>query len=405
MNVQNKIPARKSEPRVITGNAAAAYGVMLCRPDVLASYPITPQTEVVEQLARFKADGLIDAETIEVEGENSAMNAVTAAASAGGRAFTATSSYGLAFMYDAMMVAASYRSPVVMANVNRETPGILAVSCGQQDMITVRDSGWIQIVVEDCQEILDSMIMAFRLAEDYDIQLPVMVNYDGYYVSFSAEAVKIPAIEDVDEYLSVLKRQPQRIKLVPGKPLGIGTHGILLGYTELRYKHMAALERAKAKFDEIDKEFGDFFGRSYGGQIEEYRCEDAEIILLTSGSAAGTARVVIDAKREQGLKVGLIKLRMFRPFPQEKLIQALKGKKAVGVLDRSIGFGWNCGPIYMETRALAPEMGIMPILGFIDGLANIDITIPHIEKMIDNIRTASQGKPYQKVTWMSLEEE
>jgi pyruvate ferredoxin oxidoreductase alpha subunit len=395
---------RKIETRVITGNAAAAYGVMLCRPDVMAAYPITPQTEVVEQLARFKADGQLDAETIEVEGENSAMNTVTAACCAGARAFTATSSYGLAFMYDAMMVTASYRAPVVMVNVNRETPGILAVSCGQQDMISVRDSGWIQIIVENCQEILDSIIMAFRLAEDFDILLPVMVNYDGYYISYSAEAVNIPAIGDVDEYLSVLNKQPQRMLLAPGKPLGIGTHGLLLPYTELRYKHMQALEKSKTKFDQIDREFGDFFGRSYGGQIEEYRCEDAEIILVTSGSATGTARTVIDVKREQGLKVGLVKLRMFRPFPQEKLAHVLRGKKAIGVLDRSIGFGWNCGPIFMETRALAPEIGLTPMLSFIDGLANMDIKISNIERMVDDIYAASQGKPYQKVTWISLEE-
>jgi pyruvate ferredoxin oxidoreductase alpha subunit len=394
---------RKSESRVITGNAAAAYGVRLCRPDVVALYPITPQTEVVEQLARFKADGQLEAEMIEVEGENSAMNAVAAASTSGARVFTATSSYGLVFMYDAMLIASSYRAPVVMANVNRETPGILAVSCGQQDMISVRDSGWIQIIVEDCQEILDSMIMAFRLAEDYDILLPVMVNYDGYYVSYSAENVNMPAIEDVDDYLSVLKKQPERMKLVPGKGLGAGSHGILLPYTELRYKHMAALERAKAKFDQVDREFADYFGRSYGGQIEEYRCEDAEIILLTSGSATGTARTVIDARREQGLKVGLVKLRMFRPFPQERLIQVLRGKKAIGVLDRSIAFGWNCGPIYMETRALVAEIGLIPMLSFIDGLANIDITVANIESMIDDIYAASQGKPFQKVTWISLE--
>ena len=219
----------EGDTRVITGNAAAAYAVMLCRPDVIASYPITPQTEVVEQLSRFRADGLIEAEMIEVEGENSAMNAVTAAACAGARTFTATSSYGLAFMYDAMMVTASYRAPVVMVNVNRETPGILAVSCGQQDMISVRDSGWIQLIVEDCQEIMDTVIMAFRLAEDYDIQLPVMLNYDGYYVSYSAEAVKIPAQEEVDGFLAALAEQPRRMTLVPGKPLGIGTHGLLLG--------------------------------------------------------------------------------------------------------------------------------------------------------------------------------
>jgi pyruvate/2-oxoacid:ferredoxin oxidoreductase alpha subunit len=396
---------RKGQSRVITGNAAAAYGAMLCRPDVIAIYPITPQSEVGEQLARFKADGLIDAEMVEVEGENSAMNTVAAAALAGGRVFTGTSSYGLVFMYDALLETAGHRSPVVMANVNRETPGILAVSCGQQDMISTRDSGWIQLIVEDNQEILDTLIMCYRLAEDYDIQLPVMLNYDGYYVSYSAESVNIPAQEEVDSYLAALSRQPERMKLVPGSPQALGTHGILLGYTEMRYKHMAALERAKAKFDQVDKEFGAIFGRSYGGQIEEYKCEDAEIILVTSGSAAGTAKVVVDKQREQGLRIGLVKIRMYRPFPREKLTHVLKGKRAVGVLDRSIGFGLNCGPMYMETRALGHETGYMPMLSFIDGLANIDITAANVERMVRDIEAAGRGKAYQEVTWISLEEQ
>jgi pyruvate ferredoxin oxidoreductase alpha subunit len=397
--------ASKGESRVITGNAAAAYGAMLCRPDVIAIYPITPQSEVGEQLSRFKADGVIDAEMVEVEGENSAMNTVAAATIAGGRAFTGTSSYGLVFMYDALLETASRRAPVVMANVNRETPGILAVSCGQQDMISTRDSGWIQLIVEDCQEILDTLIMSFRLAEDYDIQLPVMLNYDGYYVSYSAEAVKIPALNEVDDYLSVLKKQPQRMKLIPGQALGCGTHGILLGYTELRYKHMEAMERAKAKFDQIDLEFGEYFGRSYGGQIEAYRAEDAEVVLVTSGSAAGTAKVVVDARRAEGLKIGVVKIRMYRPFPSEKLAPVLKGKKAVGVLDRSIGFGLNSGPMFNEVRALSPEIGLMPMLSFIDGLANIDITSANVDKMFRLVAEAAEGKPYQKVTWMSLEEQ
>ena len=395
---------RKGEIKVITGNAAAAYGAMLCRPDVVASYPITPQTEVVEQLSRFHADGILDAEVVEVEGENSAMNIVAAAIIAGGRAFTATSSWGLAFMYDALLQAAGFRAPVVMANVNREMPGILAVSCGQQDMVSTRDSGWIQMAVENCQEILDSIIMAFRLAEDIDIQLPVMVNYDGFYLSFLAEAVEIPLREDADQFLAPLKLQPERTKLDPKRPLGCGTHGILIGFMELRYKHCAALERAKQKLDEIDREFGEFFGRSYGGQIEEYRTEDAEIVVITSGSAAGTARTVVDAKRAEGVKVGLVKLRLFRPFPRERLARALKGKKAVGVIDRSVCFGWNCGPIYMELRAVAPDIGFIPMMSFIDGLANMDITTPHIERVVDDVYAASQGKPYQEVTWIPLEE-
>ncbi len=396
--------ARKGEIKVITGNAAAAYGAMLCRPDVVASYPVTPQTEVGEQLARFHADGILDAEMVEVEGESSSMNITAAATLAGGRAFTATSSWGLMFMYDAMLQAAGFRAPVVMANANRETPGILAVSCGQQDMVSTRDSGWVLIVVENCQEILDSVIMAFRLAEDIEIQLPVMVNYDGFYLSYLAEAVEIPAREDVDRFLAPLKLQPERTKLVPERPLGCGTHGILVEFMELRYKHCAALDRAKQKLDEIDKEFGEIFGRSYGGQIEEYRTEDAEIVVLTSGSAAGTARTVIDTKRAEGLKVGLIKLRVFRPFPRERLTQALKGKKAIGVIDRSVCFGWNCGPIYMELRALSPDIGFVPMMSFIDGLANMDISIPHIERVIDEVYAASQGKSYQEVTWIPLEE-
>lgn len=395
---------RKGEIKVITGNAAAAYGAMLCRPDVVASYPVTPQTEVGEQLSRFHADGILDAEMVEVEGESSSMNITAAATLAGGRAFTATSSWGLMFMYDAMLQAAGFRAPVVMANANRETPGILAVSCGQQDMVSTRDSGWVLIVVENCQEILDSVIMAFRLAEDIEIQLPVMVNYDGFYLSYLAEAVEIPAREDVDQFLAPLKLQPERTKLVPERPLGCGTHGILVEFMELRYKHCAALERAKRKLDEIDQEFGKFFGRSYGGQIEEYRTEDAEIVVLASGSAAGTARMVIDTKRAEGLKVGLIKLRVFRPFPRERLTQALKGKKAIGVIDRSVCFGWNCGPIYMELRALSPDIGFVPMMSFIDGLANMDISIPHIERVIDEVYAASQGKSYQEVTWIPLEE-
>ena len=395
--------SKKGQVKVITGNTAAAYAAMLCRPDVVTSYPITPMSEVAEQLSAFHADGIMDAEMVEVEGENSAMNVVAAASITGGRVFTATSSWGLSFMYDAVQQAAGFRAPVVMAIANRETPGILAVSGGQQDIISMRDTGWIQIIVEDCQEIFDTIIMAFRLAEDYDIQLPVMVNYDGFYISYLAQAVDIATIEDVDRFLDPLKQQPQRPRLVPGQPLGAGTHGIELGFVELRYKHCAALERAATKLDEIDKEFGKFFGRSYGGQIEEYRTDDAEIIIVASGGAAGTTRTVIDAKREKGIKVGLVKLRLFRPFPRKRIVEVLQGKKAIAVIDRSVNFGWNCGPVYTEIRALFAETGVIPMLSYIDGLANLDIISPHIERIVDETFSAAQGKPYQEVTWVPLE--
>ena len=392
--------AAQPQTKVITGNGAAAWAAMLCRPDVVAAYPITPQSEVIEQLAKFHADGVLDCEYVTVEGENSAQNVVCGASMAGGRAFTATSSYGLVYMYDAMFNTAGYRAPVVMINVNREPPGIHAVCSGQQDMISVRDTGWVQLIVENTQEIMDMTIMAFRLAEDFDVQLPVIVNYDGYYLSFLAESVEIPSIGQVDDYLAVLKTQPPRPQLLPGSNLGCGSHGIGMGYVELRKKHMAAMERVKTKLEEVEGEFAAAFGRAYGGQIEEYRTEDADIVLVTSGSAVGTAREVIDTKREEGIKVGLVKLRLYRPFPKERLAQALKGKKAFGVLDRSICFGWDCGPLYMETRALTPEIGVVPMLSFIDGLANMDITRDHIAGMIDDIQAASEGRPYQEVTWL-----
>ena len=395
--------AQKGQVKVITGNAAAAYAAMLCRPDVVTSYPITPMSEVAEQLSSFHADGLLDAEMVEVEGENSAMNVVAAASLTGARTFTATSSWGLAFMYDAVLQAAGFRAPVVMAIANRETPGILAVSGGQQDIISVRDSGWVQIIVEDCQEIFDTIVMAYRLAEDYSIQLPVMVNYDGFYLSYLTQAVDIATAEDVEKFLEPLKRQPPRPRLIPGQPLGAGTHGIELGFVELRYKHCLALQRVAAKIDEIDEEFGEFFGRSYGGQIEAYRTKDADIVLVTSGGAAGTAKTAIDIKREQGIKIGLVKIRLFRPFPRQKLIESLKGKKAIAVIDRSINFGWNCGPMYSEVRALAPEIGVTPMLSYIDGLANLDITKEHIERIIDETATAARGEKYQEVTWIPLE--
>jgi pyruvate ferredoxin oxidoreductase alpha subunit len=396
--------ATKGQVKVITGNAAAAYGAMLCRPEVVASYPITPQTEVVEQLSRFQADGVLDAEMVEVEGENTAMNVVAAASIAGGRVFTASSSWGLVFMYDALIQAAGFRAPVVMVNVNRETPGILAVSSGQQDIIATRDSGWIHVIVENCQEILDCIIMAYRLAEDIDILLPVMVNYDGFYLSYLAEAVDIPGIEAVDRFLEPLEKQPERTKLEPGRPFGCGTHGILEGFMELRYKHLAAMERAKNKWEEIDEAFASAFGRKYYGQVEEYMTDDADILLVTSGSATGTARRVVDRKRSKGVKIGLVKIRMFRPFPRERLIEVLSGRKAIGVLDRSVCFGWNCGPMYMELRAILSDIGTPPMLSFIDGLANIDITDAHIERMISDIESASRGESYQEVAWVSLEE-
>ncbi len=395
---------KKPNIKVITGNAAAAIAAKLARPDVVAAYPITPQTEIIEQISAFHASGEMDCELITVEGENSAMNAVMAASLAGGRVFTASSSWGLVFMYDAVLAVAGARAPVVMVNVNRETPGIIAVSSGQQDMISTRDAGWIFLIAEDCQEILDLVLQAYRLAEDYDIQVPVMVHYDGFYLSYLSEGVNVPDQADVDRFLSVLKTQPERTKLVPGQKLGCGTHGILGGYLELRYKHVCAMERAKAKFDEIDKEYEAVFGRSYGGQIEKYRMEDADVVLVGSGSMCGTIKSVIDEQREAGVKVGLLKIRMYRPFPSEKIIEALKGKKAIGVLDRSLCFGFKGGPIYTELKSFETQLGGSKLISFIDGIANTDITKTNVEQMIQTTCDLAAGKDVREVTWVSYPE-
>ncbi len=394
----------KSQIKVITGNGAASIAAKLVRPDVVAAYPITPQTEIIEQISKFHANGEMDCELITVEGENSAMNAVMAASLAGGRVFTATSSWGLAFMYDAVLATAGARAPVVMVNVNRETPGIIAVSSGQQDMISTRDAGWIFLIAEDCQEVMDLVIQAYRLAEDYDIQVPVMVHYDGFYLSYLSEGVNVPFQKDVDRFLSVLEIQPSRVKLVPGEKLGCGSHGILGGYLELRYKHLAAMERAKAKFDEIDDEFNAVFGRSYGGQVEEYRMDDADVVLVGSGSMCGTIKTVIDEKRSAGTKVGLLKIRMYRPFPAEAMINALKGKKAIGVVDRSICFGFEGGPIYRELKSFETSLGGAEMISFIDGIANTDITKINVEKMIDATCDLADGKDVREVTWVSYPE-
>jgi pyruvate/2-oxoacid:ferredoxin oxidoreductase alpha subunit len=394
----------KSQIKVITGNAAAAIAAKLARPDVVAAYPITPQTEIIEQISKFHANGEMDCELITVEGENSAMNAVMAASLAGGRVFTATSSWGLAFMYDAVLATAGARAPVVMVNVNRETPGIIAVSSGQQDMISTRDAGWIFLIAENCQEVMDLVLQAYRLAEDYDIQVPVMVHYDGFYLSYLSEVVDVPFQEDVDKFLSVLNNQPERTKLVPGGKLGCGSHGILGGYLELRHKHICAMERSKSKFEQIDKEFEGIFGRSYGGLVEEYRMDDADVVLVGSGSMCGTIKTVIDEKRDDGVKVGLLKMRMYRPFPGEAMVKALKGKKAIGVVDRSLCFGFKGGPVYTELKAFETQLDGSKMISFIDGIANTDITKANVEQMIDATCDLAAGKDVREVTWVSYPE-
>jgi pyruvate/2-oxoacid:ferredoxin oxidoreductase alpha subunit len=399
--VETKIES-KDRLKVLTGNAAAAYAVMLCRPDVVSGYPITPQTELWEVLYHLIADGLLDCETVEPEGEHSAMSIVASASAAGARTFTASAAQGLFFMFEPYIAAANQRLPIVMVNANRESLPPESVSGSGQDVMMVKTTGWIQIHVESCQEILDTIIMGYRLAEDPEILLPITVSYDGYYLSYFAEAVNIPERDKVDRFLP--PRQAT-LRIDPESPMTCGTYVSSQMFTEYRVKHMSALQRANARLEEIEREFEKIFGRSYGGQLEEYRCQDAEIVLVAMNSCVGTAKEVVDQKRDEGLKVGLVKVRMFRPFPKERLLVSLRGKKAIGVIDRNVCFGWNCGHLLVELKASLMNglEGPVPLLNFIGGLSGGDITLEYMGEAIDATFLAGQGKPYKEVTFFELQ--
>lgn len=395
------MPKALPKRKVMTGNAAAAWAVMLCRPNVISGYPITPATEILDVLYGFQADGMLQCETVEPEGEHSVMSVLLGASYGGARTFTATSAQGLFFMFEPYVSAANQRLPIVMVNVNREILPPTVVSASGQDIYLVKDTGWIQIHVESCQEILDTVVMAYKLAEDPEIMLPVTVAYDGYYLSYFSEAVNIPDQKMVDDFLPRLQMSPRIDPLEPLTAAPWSSGNVL---TEYRVKHLMALQRAKSKIEEIEEEYNKRFGRSYGGQIEEYRCEDADIVLVGMDSLVGTAKVVVDRKRDEGLKVGLVKIRLFRPFPWERLVKALGGRKAIGVIDRDVCFGWQRGHLMMELQAALNNLdGHIPMLNFIGGLCGNDITTDHMARIIEIVKQVSEGKSYPEVTFLDME--
>ena len=388
--------------QVINGNMAAAIGAALCRPDIIAAYPITPQTPIVEYLADFVTGGKLDSSVSEVESELSAMSVVTGASLAGSRVFTASASQGLSLMYEPYFRASTLRLPVVMAVANREMISPQTLWGGPQDSLTVRDAGWLQIYVEDNQEILDTMIMAYRIAEDKNVLLPINVCFDGFYLSHMSERVEIPTQEQVDEFLP--KYVPEHIILDPRRPMAVDplTNGNLL--TEYRLKHMMGQQNALKLLEELDKVYGEKFGRSYGGAVEEYRCDDADYVIVTMGSMTGVAKDRVDKARADGKKVGLLKMRMVRPFPCDRVTKVLSGKRAFGVVDRNVSFGWNTGIIYEEICAsMNRAASFVPNVPFIAGLGGEDITATHIDYAIDKI-IAQDGKTGKHDTvWLNRE--
>jgi len=385
--------------KMLTGNEASAIAAKLARVKVISAYPITPQTVVVEKLSEFVADGELDAEFMKVESEHSALSACVGAAAAGARTFTATSSQGLMYMAEMLFIASGLRLPIVMANANRALSAPLNIWCDQQDSISVRDCGWIQLYCEDNQEIMDTTIQAFRVAES--LSLPVMVCFDGFILSHTVEPVDVPEQKDVDEFLPPFK--PQYV-LDPEKPVTMGPMGVPEYYEEIKCMQQEAMRAAKEKLVKIDAEFGKKFGRRYK-LLERYHSDDADVVLMTMGSLSSSVKEIVDRYRERGEKVGLVKLKSFRPFPVEELIDALGHAKAVAVLEKNISFG-SAGALFLDTAASFINMEKPPLmLDFICGLGGRDVEALQIKEAIRAAaRAAESGEVRKAVRWLGLRE-
>jgi pyruvate ferredoxin oxidoreductase alpha subunit len=380
--------------KVITGDHAVAIGAKLCRVDVVPAYPITPQTLIIEHIADFVNDGELDAKFLTMESEHSVMSASAAAAAAGARVFTATSSQGLAFMHEMLYSTAPLRLPVVMANASRTLAGPPGIWCEYNDSMGARDSGWLQLYVEDNQEALDMIIQSFRIAEDKRVLLPVMSCLDGFVLTHTVEPVEIPAQEEVDSFLPAYEPD---IILDPARPAMIGTFMPAEYIMELRRQTVGAFESAKDVIKEVNDEFAKKFGRDYGGLVDTYMMDDAKVALITMGTVTSTSREVVDELRQKGEKVGIIKLRFFRPFPSEDLRELVTNLDALGVFDRSISFHGG-GPVYNEVRSALFGMTI-PVINHLAGLGGRDVTKEQIFKMFELTSRAAKGEKVKEVNW------
>lgn len=384
--------------KVLTGNYAAAEAAALCKPDLIAAYPITPQSSVVEYLAGMVNNGKIDSEMVQVESEHTAMSVVQGAAAGGGRVFTATAAQGLALMYEPYFRMSTLRMPMVMALATREMTSPETVWSGQQDAMSVRDAGWIQVFCDDNQEIVDMVIQGYKLAEDPRVLIPVNVCYDGFYSSHLTEGVDLPLQEEVDSFLPAPSFD--HCVLDPNKPMALDP--LTPGPIMLRYRktHLEAMQAAKAVIEEIDKEFEKQFGRGYGGLISTYKMEDAEVAIVTIAGMTGTGMDAVDLARKRGIKAGLVKIRFVRPFPAERIAEALKNVKAFAVIDRSCCFGWSAGPMYMETcAALADVDKQFAHFSAIGGLGGADISLDMITSTINKLEEIKDEPGHRETQW------
>jgi len=394
---------------VCDGNEAAAWGVALARPDMVAVYPITPQSSLAEYISQFVADGIIQADLMDVEGEHSVLSVLQGACLAGARTFTASCGQGLAFMFEPYYRTPSLRLPIVMSIVTRDGITPQSVWGGQQDAMTVREAGWIHMYCENVQEVMDSVIMAYKIAENREVMLPVNVNHDGNYLSYGVEKVELPGQEEVDAFLGK-KDTNWHAALDPERPMAVdpltgGSGGIGPAlFVRYRKGHCKGMQNALRVITEVHEEWARRFGRSYAPLVEEYRLHDANYAIVTIGSMTGAAKDAVDLAREAGEKVGLIKVKTFRPFPLANLRQALSKVEAVGVVDRSVSFGWNSGPVYQELlSALYFLPKRIPAISFIGGLAGSDITVEHFQRVIETTATALKGEEVSGPIWLNEE--
>lgn len=370
---------------------AAAEAVALADVDVIAAYPITPQTHVVEHLSELVASGHLDAEFIPVESEHSAMSTCVGSSAAGARTFTSTSSQGYALMAEICYIVASLRLPIVMVTANRALSAPINIWNDHADLMMARDTGWIQTIAENGQEVVDLIIHAFKVAEDHRVLLPLMVNMDGFILSHMIEPIMMPSQEEVNKYLPPFK---PKLRLDPKNPVTIGPVGMPDVYTEAKKAHDEVLKDSKAVVVEAWKDFGDQFGRYYN-PVETYKTEDAEVILITMGSISETAMTAIDAMREAGKKAGLVRIRLWRPFPVDELFNAVKGAGALAVVDRAINLNGVCGPVCGEIKSVLYDRGAHPyIKNFIAGLGGRDVTVENFAEMVDKVAaSAANGDP------------
>ncbi|HNU85505.1 MAG: pyruvate ferredoxin oxidoreductase [Pseudomonadota bacterium] len=382
--------------RVLEGSQAVAEAVRLARVQVVSAYPITPQTHIVEFLSEYCASGTMNARFLRVESEHSCMAALIGAQSAGVRTFTATSGQGLALMHELLHWAAGARLPIVMAEVNRALAPGWNIWVDQTDSLAQRDTGWIQFYCEDGQEVIDTTLQAYRLAES--VALPAMVVLDAFFLSHTYEPVDVPEQEEADRFLPPYEA---RFQLDTAAPCSFGPLVPPAVYMEMRHDIAKAMETALSRFPGIENEYAAVFGRRYG-VVEAIRCEDAEIVFVTSGTVTSTARSLLENLRSRGERLGILKIRLFRPFPVEAVRRALGGAAKVAVIDRNFSFGAS-GIFAQEVRAaLCNAPGHPPVFGFVAGIGGRDVTPELLEEIY--WKTKNSDAPEKESVWIGLQE-